>query len=135
MREIYIRQGQRREIAVVEDGRLVEYLPDDEASSAEAVYLGKVERVVPGMKAAFVQIGQEKNGFLPLEEKNAADLPRLQAGQHILVQVRKEAQGVKGAFLTREVSLCGEFVLLSPLSRMAQKATIHFGELSISRAT
>ena len=118
MREIYIRQGQRREIAVVEDGRLVEYLPDDEASSAEAVYLGKVERVVPGMKAAFVQIGQEKNGFLPLEEKNAADLPRLQAGQHILVQVRKEAQGVKGAFLTREVSLCGEFVLLSPLSRM-----------------
>lgn len=118
MREIWIRCRERREIAVVEDGRLVEYLPEEAESTAEAVYLGRVERVVPGMKAAFVGIGQDKAGFLPLEEHAAKDLPKLQSGQHILVQVRKEAQGVKGAFLTREITLCGEYVLLSPLSRM-----------------
>ncbi|MBQ8202415.1 MAG: ribonuclease E/G [Clostridia bacterium] len=117
MREIYIRQRECRDIAVVEDGCLVEYLPQDGTSSAEAIYLGKVERVVPGMKAAFIQIGQEKNGFLPLEERNAGELPRLQAGAPVLVQVRKEAQGVKGAFLSRDVNLCGEYVLLSPLNR------------------
>ncbi len=116
MREIYVCRGERLEIAVVEDGRLVEFIPDD-ASGTEAVILGKVERVVPGMKAAFVQIGQEKCGFLPLEERNAPDLHRLQTGMHILVQVRKEAQGVKGAFLSRDISLCGEYVLLNPLGR------------------
>lgn len=118
MREIWIRCGERREIAVVEDGRLVEYLPEEEAASAEAVYLGKVIRVMPGMKAAFVDIGQERAGFLPLEERNAADLPKLQTGSSVLVQVRKEAHGEKGAFLSRDVSLCGEFALLNPLNRM-----------------
>lgn len=117
MREIYVRRGERMEIAVMEDGRLVEFLPESAASSAEAVYLGRVNRVVPGMKAAFVDIGQEKNGFLPLEERTAADLPRLQAGMNVLVQVRKEAQGVKGAYLTRDISLCGEYVLLNPMNR------------------
>ncbi len=116
MRQIYIRQLEKRDIAIVEDGRLVEYLPADDDAAAEAILLGKVERVVPGMKAAFVQIGQEKNGFLPLEERGTAQNPKLQAGQPVLVQVRKEAQGVKGAFLTRDVNLCGEYVLYSPLS-------------------
>lgn len=118
MRELYIRRGDGLDAAVVEDGRLVEYLPSDRDASAEAVYLGRVERVMPGMKAAFIQIGQEKNGFLPLEERNAPDLPKLQVGMSVLVQVRKEAQGVKGAFLSRDICLCGEYVLLSPLSRM-----------------
>ena len=119
MREIYIRKGDGLDIAVVEDGRLVEFFPaDDDTSSSEAIYLGRVERVVPGMKAAFVQIGQEKNGFLPLEERNSPDLPKLQAGMSVLVQVRKEAQGTKGAFLSRDVNLCGEFVLFSPMNRM-----------------
>lgn len=117
MREIWIRSRERREIAVMEDGRLVEYLPEERDAAAEAILLGRVERVVPGMKAAFVNIGQEKAGFLPLEEPGALDLPKLQCGQHILVQVRKEAQGVKGAFLSRSVSLCGEYALLSPMTR------------------
>lgn len=118
MREIWIREGERREIAILEDGQLVEYLPEERAGSAEAIYLGRVERVVPGMKAAFVNIGQDKAGFLPLEEHVAKNLPKLQSGQHILVQVRKEAQGVKGAFLSRDVNLCGEYLLLSPMTRM-----------------
>lgn len=118
MREIYIRKSAGVDIAVMEDGRLVEYLPADEDASAEAIYLGKVERIVPGMKAAFIQIGQEKCGFLPLEERNVHDLPKLQTGMSVLVQVRKEAQGVKGAFLSRDINFCGEYVIYSPMSRM-----------------
>lgn len=118
MREIYIQSGPHREIAVVEDGKLVEYLIEDDSDSAEAVYVGRVERVVPGMKAAFVDIGQEKNGFLPLEEKNQVNTPKLQSGMSVLVQIRKEAQGSKGAFLSRDVSLCGETVLAMPLNDM-----------------
>lgn len=106
------------DIAVMEDGRLVEYLPSDAEASSEAIYIGRVERVVPGMRAAFIQIGQEKNGFLPLEERSIPDLPKLQVGMSVLVQVRKEAQGVKGAFLSRDISLCGEYVLFSPMNRM-----------------
>ena len=71
MREIYVRTGDIMEIAVVEDSRLVEYVPDDGASSADVICLGRVERIMPGMKAAFVNIGQEKCGFLPLEERNS----------------------------------------------------------------
>lgn len=118
MREIYIRKTDGLDIAVVEDGRLVEYFPAEDESSSEAIILGKVERIMPGMKAAFVQIGQEKCGFLPLEERNCPDLPKLQTGMPVLVQVRKEAQGVKGAFLSRDINLCGEFVLFSPMNRM-----------------
>lgn len=118
MREIYIAGDQQREIAVVEDGHLVEYLLDDasEASSAESIYLGRVERVLNGMKAAFVDIGQKLNGFLPLEERNLHGASALQAGMRILVQVRREAAGSKGAFLSRDIALCGEYVLLTPMN-------------------
>ena len=114
MRQIYIRRAEKTDIAVMEDGHLVEYISDDSESTSEAIYLGRVERIMPGMKAAFVNIGQEKAGFLPLEERNSRDLPKLQTGMSVLVQVRKEAQGVKGAFLSRDISLCGEYVLFSP---------------------
>ena len=91
MREIYVKSGSPRELAVVEDGKLCEYLLDDAASAAaETMYLGRVERIVPGMKAAFIDIGQARNGFLPLEERSAtAMLPRLQTGDRVLVQVKR----------------------------------------------
>lgn len=118
MREIYIKAGHVREIALLEDGKLCEYLRDDSAASTEAIYAGRVARIVPGMKAAFVDIGQEKNGFLPLEERSqTAAVPKLQTGDTVLVQVKKEAQGTKGAFLTRDITLCGESVILMPMNR------------------
>lgn len=118
MREIYVKSGPVREIALVEDGRLCEYLRDEEDAVTEAVYAGRVERIVPGMKAAFVNIGQEKNGFLPLEERSqTAVLPKLQSGDTVLVQVKKEAQGTKGAFLTRDITLCGQYTILMPMNR------------------
>lgn len=119
MRELYIRRTAGLDVAVLEDGKLVEYLPADEDASAEAIYLGRVERIMPGMKATFVNIGQERAGFLPLEERGAHDLPKLQTGMSVIVQVRKEAHGEKGAFLSRDISLCGEYVLFSPMNRTA----------------
>lgn len=117
MREIYIKSGAVQEIALVEDGKLCEYLRDD-SNTTEAIYAGRVERIVPGMKAAFVDIGQEKNGFLPLEERSqTAALSKLQTGDTVLVQVKKEVQGTKGAFLTRDLTLCGEYVILMPMNR------------------
>lgn len=118
MREIYIKTGRATEIALTEDGKLCEYLLDEGDSAAEAVYLGRVERIVPGMKAAFVDIGQEKNGFLPLEENSkTAVVSKLQTGDRVLVQVKKEAQGTKGAFLSRDVTLCGQGVIFMPMNR------------------
>ena len=119
MREIYVKSGSPRELAVVEDGRLCEFLADDpSAAAAETILLGRVERIVPGMKAAFVDIGQARNGFLPLEERSAtAVLPKLQTGDRVLVQVKREPQGEKGAFLTRDVTLCGQYVILMPMNR------------------
>lgn len=119
MRRIYVQAGPVRHIALTEEGRLTEYLLDDvSAVSAEAIYLGRVERVVSGMQAAFVDIGQEKNGFLPLEEHSkTAVLPKLQAGMQVLVQVKKDAQGTKGAFLSRDITLCGRYALVMPVNR------------------
>ncbi len=118
-REIYVQSSTPRHLAVVEDGKLVEYLKErEDASAAEGIYLGRVERVVNGMQAAFVSIGQEKNGFLPLKERSAtARLQPLSSGARVLVQVKKEAQGEKGAFLTRDITLCGQYVLLMPCNR------------------
>lgn len=117
MRTLLVHQGEKPLIGIVEDNRLTEVFFPQESSAAEAVLLGRVERIVPGMKAAFVNIGQEKNGFLPLEEKNTG-LSYPKTGDAVIVQIRKEAQGVKGAFLTRDISLCGEMLLLAPQSRM-----------------
>lgn len=118
MREIWVQGTDCREIAVIEDGVLCEYLRDEADPSAEAIIYGKVDRVVNGMQAAFIQIGQEKNGFLPLQEKSeSCEMPRLQAGMPVLVQIKKEAQGTKGAFLSRDITLCGEYLLYMPCNR------------------
>ena len=117
-RELIVLPGARGEIAVREDGRLAEYLFEEADQGADAILLGRVDRVIPGMKAAFVDIGQEKNGFLPLEERTrSGDFPRLQPGARVPVQIRREAQGVKGAMLTRDLSLGGEALILMPMNR------------------
>lgn len=117
-RELIVLSGERAEIAVCEDGRVVEYLFEEAEESADTILLGRVERVIPGMKAAFVNIGQEKNGFLPLEERTqSGDFPKLQPGLRVPVQIRREAQGVKGAMLTRDLSLGGEALILMPMNR------------------
>src|SRR5436189_252603 len=117
--------GEQR-VAVVEDDKVAEvYLERPERRSiAGNIYLGTVDNVLPGMEAAFVEIGLEKNGFLYVDEivrpelegkrhgKKIQDL--ISRGQTVLVQAVKDPMKTKGARLTMEISLPGRFVVFVP---------------------
>jgi ribonuclease G len=117
--------GEKR-VAVLEDDKVAEvYLERPERRSiAGNVYLGVVDNVLPGMEAAFVEIGLEKNGFLYVDEivgpelegrKGARKIQDLiQRGEKILVQAVKDPMKTKGARLTTEISLPGRFVVYVP---------------------
>jgi len=127
-RELLVSAGvTERRVAVLEDDKVAEvYLErPDRRSIAGNIYLGTVDNVLPGMEAAFVDIGLEKNGFLYVDEivtpelegkrhhgKRIQDL--LSRGQTILVQAVKDPMKTKGARLTTEVSLAGRFVVYVP---------------------
>lgn len=104
--------------AVTEDGRLVEYLRTENENASGDLVSGRVDRMMPGLDCAFVDIGRRKNGFLPLrEESKTFQGGSLRSGEKILVQVKKEETGEKGAFLTRDLTLPGETVILMPMNR------------------
>jgi ribonuclease G len=117
--------GEKR-VAVLEDERVAEvYLERPESRSiAGNIYLGTVDNVLPGMEAAFVEIGLEKNGFLYVDEivlpelegrrhgRKIQDL--IKRGQSLLVQVVKDPMKTKGARLTTEISLPGRFIVYVP---------------------
>ena len=103
--------------AVTEDGTLVEYLERDGSQGGDIIG-GTVERMMPGIGGAFVSIGRKKAGFLPLRENSQSFAAEpLRSGTRIPVQVKKEETGGKGAFLTRDLTLAGTYVLLMPLNR------------------
>ncbi|MDT4918539.1 MAG: ribonuclease, partial [Pseudonocardiales bacterium] len=118
--------GDRTQIAVLEDGILVEhYVTRASATSYVGnVYLGRVQNVLPSMEAAFVDIGKGRNGVLYAGEVNwdAAGLEgkartiesALKSGDAVLVQVTKDPIGHKGARLTSQVSLPGRFLVYVP---------------------
>jgi len=118
-------------VAVVEDGVPVELYVEQGGNERLVgnIYLGKVQNVLPGMQAAFVDIGLEKNAFLyagdvffpgdsfdGLEKvrnsKKIGDL--LRPGQSILVQVAKDPVGTKGARVTTYITLAGRSLVLMP---------------------
>jgi ribonuclease G len=116
--------GEQR-VAVLEDDRVAEvYLErPDRRSIAGNIYLGQVDNVLPGMEAAFVEIGLEKNGFLYVDEIVGPELERghgrkiqdlISRGQQILVQAVKDPMKTKGARLTTQISLPGRFVVFVP---------------------
>jgi ribonuclease G len=114
-------------VAVLEDDRVAEvYLErPGRRSIAGNIYKGVVDNVLPGMEAAFVEIGLGKNGFLYVDEIVGPELEgkrhgrRIQdllaRGQEILVQAVKDPMKSKGARLTTEISLPGRFVVYVPL--------------------
>ncbi|MER5426099.1 Rne/Rng family ribonuclease [Streptosporangium roseum] len=120
------RTGGRTQIAVMEDGVLVEHYVNREASQSYVgnVYLGKVQNVLPSMEAAFVDIGKGRNAVLYAGEVNfdTAGLegqPKrievaLKSGQSVLVQVTKDPIGHKGARLTSQISLPGRYLVYVP---------------------
>src|SRR5262249_35665955 len=117
--------GEQR-VAVLEDDQVAEgYLErPDRRSIAGNIYLGQVDNVLPGMEAAFIEIGLEKNGFLYVDEivtpelegkrhgKKIQDL--ISRGETIMVQAVKDPMKTKGARLTTEISLPGRFVVYQP---------------------
>lgn len=138
-------QPQATQIAVLEGRSLIEHYvsrPSDDANQIDGnIYLGRVQNVLPGMEAAFIDIGTPKNavlyrgdvrydpddvesgtpgaskptrGKLTGTGKDARIEQLLKGGQTILCQVTKNPIGAKGARLTQEVSLPGRFVVLIP---------------------
>ncbi len=125
------KKGEDTHIAVLEGRTLVDYYvsrPNDNVFQIHGnIYLGKVQNVLPGMEAAFVDIGTPKNAVIyrgdvqydqdDFEGKAEPKIENiLQARQNILCQVTKNPIAHKGARLTTEVSLPGRFVVLVPES-------------------
>ena len=116
----------RTQIAVLEERTLVEHYVTrkQDVSYVGNIYVGRVQNVLPGMEAAFVDVGKGRNGVLYAGEVNydEADLdgevPRieeqLKSGQTVLVQVTKDPMGTKGARLTQHLSIAGRFCVLAP---------------------
>src|SRR5262249_20842763 len=118
--------GEQR-VAVLEDDKVAEvYLERPERRSiAGNIYLGTVDNVLPGMEAAFIEIGLEKHGFLYVDEIVTQELDGksrhgrkiqdlISRGEKILVQAVKDPMKTKGARLTTEISLPGRFVVFVP---------------------
>ena len=134
-KEIYISKGVgETRIAVKENGKLAELHVDKQSQvkTVGNIYKGIVENVIPGMQAAFVNIGLEVNAFLPFSEISDSELiveknkktqnskevdVLLQPGQEIIVQVVKEPFDNKGARVTTDLSIAGRFIVLIPKSK------------------
>jgi len=116
--------GQELRVALVEDGRLAEIYIErpDKKSYLGDIYQGKVESVLGGIDAAFVDFGLEKNGFLYVDEVTAPDGEKrarrigdaLKNKQEVLVQVTKDPMGTKGARLSTKISLAGRYLVYVP---------------------
>jgi ribonuclease G len=145
MNQIVINAGTlETRVAVIEQGRLVELHIEREENPSRVgnIYRGRVENVIPGMQAAFVDIGLEKNGFLyvsdisegvqegdevELEDGVVRTHPKgkiqkdiqqlLKPGRFILVQVVKDRLGTKGPRLTTFITIPGRYAVLLPTVR------------------
>ncbi|GAA1183348.1 Ribonuclease G [Corynebacterium glaucum] len=123
--------GRITQVGVLEDGLLVEHFvtSDQQASMIGNIYLGRVQNVLPSMEAAFIDIGQGRNGVLYAGEVDwkAAGLGgrsrriehALKSGDQVVVQVTKDPVGHKGARLTTQISLAGRFLVYVPGGRSA----------------
>ncbi len=117
-------------IAAVENGKLVEIYEENEQSQKARnegnIYLGIVKDIVPGMQAAFVDIGTEKNSFIHVKdvvpqvdekiekriETKIKDV--VKPGEKILVQIKKDSNDKKGARTSTHIKLTGKYVVLMP---------------------
>lgn len=130
MLEILINRNQEgREIALVENGRLIEYYIDEEETTRKEgnIYVGVVKDIIKGMQAAFVDIGTEKNSFIHLKDiLNKVDETKgqkqqteeinkvLKKGQKLLVQVKKDSNLQKGARVSTHINLPSKYIALMP---------------------
>jgi len=120
------RQPSGTSVALLEDGQLAEYYREKpKEDQAGCIYKGRVVNVLPGMRAAFVDIGQQRNAFLyvddlldPNLEKQPPVKPSIdklvKTGQELLVQVVRESSGNKGAKVTTHFSIPGRYLVYMP---------------------
>ena len=117
-------------IAAIENGRLVEIYEENEQSKKArnegTIYLGIVRDIVPGMQAAFIDIGTDKKSFIhvkdvvpqvdeKIEKKFEGKIKDLvKTGQKILIQVQKDSNDKKGARTSTHIKLTGKYVILMP---------------------
>ncbi len=117
-------------IAIIENGKLVEIYEENEQSSKARnegnIYLGIVKDIVPGMQAAFVDIGTEKNSFIhvkdivpqvdeKVEKRIDTKIKEVaKVGQKILIQIQKDSNDKKGARTSTHIKLTGKYVVLMP---------------------
>ena len=130
MFEILInKQEKQKEIALIENGKLIEYYLEDEKTYRNEgnIYLGIVKDIVKGMQSAFVDIGTEKNSFIHLkdllpkidEKKEKADESIdiknvIKPGDKLLVQVKKDSNVQKGARISTHINLPSKYIALMP---------------------
>lgn len=130
MQEIIIsKKGKNKLIMLVEDGKMVEhYKENEEHLRLEGnIYLGIIRNILPGMQAAFVDIGEGKNTFIQvkdllkkqdetketqIEEKNIKEIAKI--GMPVIVQVKKDANNKKGAKVSTHISLPGKYIVYMP---------------------
>lgn len=132
MKEIIIdkNKGKNKLVALLEDGRLLEKCEDtkqDKASEGN-IYCGIVRNILPGMQSAFIDIGKNKNAFIYIKDiipkvsnqtgNKQEELSKYNIGDYlkpnnsILVQVKKEEEGKKGAKVSKNISLTGRLCVL-----------------------
>lgn len=122
MKELLIDQdSDLRKIYLIENEKLVEYYEENITSNSIEgnIYLGKVQNVTPGLEAAFINIGEDKNVFIHKKDllNSSLDLPInkiIKPGEKILVQVIKDKIQRKGAKVSEKISLRGRLVVLHP---------------------
>jgi ribonuclease G len=134
-KEIIVNVGSREtRIAVLEEDRLMELYVEREERIVGSIYKARVANVLPGMDAAFVDIGLERNAFLYVGDilpESGEDTPApaslrrsalrnrnireiLRVGQEILVQVTKGPRGTKGCRVSTRITLPGRYVVVTP---------------------
>jgi len=132
--------GEECRIAIVEDGRLEELYAERASNESHVnnIYKGRVTNVEPGIQAAFVDFGLERNGFLHISDLHPKYFPKgqkedtervgkktphrerppmqacLRRGQEVVVQVLKEGIGTKGPTVTTYLSIPGRFLVMMP---------------------
>ncbi len=130
MKEIIISKNNKgTTVAILENGILIERYEDTENKNylEEKIYLGIVKDILPGMQAAFIDIGEEKNTFIHLkdllpkiditkqEEKNNKTISQvIKKGDKILVQVKRDATSIKGAKVSTHISIANRYTVLMP---------------------
>ncbi len=130
MQEILIcKEQQERKIALLDNGKLLEYYVDEEKSERKEgnIYIGIIKNIIKGMQSAFVDIGADKNSFIHLkdilkkvDEKNNPKEDNIdisdvvKEGQEILVQVKKDSNAQKGARVSTHINLPSKYIALMP---------------------